>query len=239
MNGWVEPIEPPDIEMSHSETFEADEPQPLCACADQSLYARAVALWSRKFPPVPREPVMSVTEGLPAAAPQPRLWITFDYHDVATLNGALRRDGSWDVFHALGVMSWVYERVASIRLRVLTSHRSFKLLAVQPHIPSAMLGTPWSNAAVIRIATAVGASPWGLQTFCQVLSHEIMHWMGSIYGSWYADWHTPVAADLMSRAPARRQMWTKHDPATGVYYGRSLRELAWERTHLGQPLVIS
>ena len=230
---WIEPIEPPEM-LSHGGTI--SDPLHPCGCRP--------GWWTRTFgargviDPPARVFATSAAESHAFAGPAPRLWLSLLKGDVDALNNALMRDGSWDVFHAFGVLAWVYERVASIRLRVVASAPSFRMRVVQPHIPSAMLGTPWSPSALIQIALAVGRnSPWGIGTFCQVFTHELLHWMGSLFGALSPDWHTSHTPDLMCRAPARRVMWQKHDPTTQVYYGVSFRELEWLRTRIGPQLI--
>jgi hypothetical protein len=237
----IEPIRPRD--------FACDgEPQvmPPCCCAERSLLERLSARWfsepmegfGRDAPPAPPYDAMPGPAWM-AAGPVPRLWLTFLRSEVQLLDDVIARDGWPNFWHVLGVFAWQQSCVASIGVKVIDSGvPTIRLVRGEVNVPSAYLDKPWQVGGRVRIARALpGVQPWGLNTILQVLDHETRHWMGSLYGARERDQHTPDPRDLMGRQPHPRSMWTPYDPRYGIYFGRSLRELNWERSAIGPPLT--
>jgi hypothetical protein len=236
----IEPIRP--------EGFASDaEPQemPPCRCAERNLLERLSARWSYKPMPgfgdgaPPQPPSAALDQGVLQSTYAPRLWLTFLRSEVQLLDDVIARDGWPNFWHVLGVFAWQQSCIASIGVKVIDAGvPTIRLVRGEVNVPSAYLDKPWQVGGRVRIARALpGVQPWGLNTILQVLDHETRHWMGSLYGARERDQHTPDPRDLMARQPHPRSMWTPYDPRYGIYFGRSLRELQWERSAIGPALT--
>jgi hypothetical protein len=232
----IEPIRP--------EGFASDaEPQavPPCQCAKRGLLERWFGPKTLAGPPagILTEPVAWAYRGGVSTALGVRLWLTFLRSEVQLLDDVIARDGWPNFWHVLGVFAWQQSCVASIGVKVIDAGvPTIRLVRGEVNVPSAYLDKPWQVGGRVRIARALpGVQPWGLNTILQVLDHETRHWMGSLYGARERDQHTPDPRDLMARQPHPRSMWTPYDPRYGIYFGRSLRELQWERSAIGPALT--
>jgi hypothetical protein len=169
----------------------------------------------------------------------PRMNILLYKPDVQNLQNRMLLAG-FDIWTAMGGLAWIMPRQASWNINYTNSlpQATVRLIPVNPPSPSAYLDRTFQKGGRIQLATRIGASsPWGMNTFWQVLQHELFHWMGSPFSWWAYDWHTEVPSDLLCRAPYRRNMAEKYNHAAQTYWGLSIRELSWIRNRFGTPLI--